>query len=276
MAAIDGARRTGTVLDRVSVATKQPDVAVLPSKFGFNWKPIEKLPEVKALGLFGVTYVLGATDKRYQGLSGFPPVGRSIFRDVDVQRVDQGRLPDPNKPARGLGQRGGSEVPPRPHRPEVPGRRAEHAAVEGDLQRWPPHRQGTDHVGPHRRGVGPRRPVGPLHRRVGPGRRPVQHRHGLQPGPGRALSLRLRGQRAGGSAPRLGRPAQVPARHRTRHPHHHRSDPRSVPGPGPVRAQPDHRADGPCCSSPWPSLRPGGVAGSGLGPAGPSVGRRTP
>jgi hypothetical protein len=98
MAAIDGARRSGTVLDRVSAATKQPDVAVLPSQFGFNWKPIEKLPEVKALGLFGVTYVLGATDQRYQGLSGFPPVGRSIFRDVDLQRVDQGRLPDPDNP----------------------------------------------------------------------------------------------------------------------------------------------------------------------------------
>ena len=101
MAAVDGAQRTGTVLDRVSAETLQPDVLVLPSrpesKFPY-WPEIARLPEVASLGLFGVT-TMGAIDVGEPGqLSGFPTANRALGSSVDVARIDEGRAIDPDRP----------------------------------------------------------------------------------------------------------------------------------------------------------------------------------
>lgn len=104
MAAVDGARRTMTVVDRVSEATLQPDAMVLPNRPGFDWSEIRALPEVDVLGRIVIGDVC-ATDLvdpeepyglcAYPPGGGFPSVDDVLYRDVEVPVLAEGRLPAP-------------------------------------------------------------------------------------------------------------------------------------------------------------------------------------
>jgi ABC-type lipoprotein release transport system permease subunit len=99
IAAVDGARRSGTAIDHNAEVTRQPDVMVLPSRFGFDWTKISKLPQVAAIGLFGVTQQMGAIDVQPAGaLSTFPAANRAIGDTVDRPRISAGRAVDPSNP----------------------------------------------------------------------------------------------------------------------------------------------------------------------------------
>lgn len=98
MAAIDGARRTTTVLDRVAADTRQPDVLVLPSRIGFEWDEIAQLPEVEVIGLFGITLICAVDLGEPFTHCAWPAVNAALGTVIDRFEPDAGRFPDPSEP----------------------------------------------------------------------------------------------------------------------------------------------------------------------------------
>ena len=93
LAAIDGARRTATVLDRVADAEKSPDVMILPDRPDFDWAPVAGLPEIAVLGRIGGPVC--ATDVGKGALCGSVGMDEAFGRDVETGGITEGRAPDP-------------------------------------------------------------------------------------------------------------------------------------------------------------------------------------
>ncbi len=94
LAALDGARRTGTVIHRAAKATKEPDVLIAPDRPGFDWAPIEKLPEIEAIGLFGGPVC--ALDIAHGALCG-EVVSRDTGQTIQTGNIQAGRLPNSDR-----------------------------------------------------------------------------------------------------------------------------------------------------------------------------------
>lgn len=93
MAALDGARRTGSVIERSSVATKEPDVLIAPDRPDFDWSKIVQMPEIEAIGLFGGPVC--ALDVGKGALCG-SVLSRATGRDIS-NGPGEGRFPDPDR-----------------------------------------------------------------------------------------------------------------------------------------------------------------------------------
>ena len=94
LAAADGARRTGSVIERASSATKEPDVLIAPDRPDFDWAPIARLPEISAIGLFGGPVC--AIGIAHDALCG-EVIDRATGRDISTGNIEAGRLPNPDR-----------------------------------------------------------------------------------------------------------------------------------------------------------------------------------
>ena len=98
MAAVAGARRGDTAVERLAAVTSPFSIAVLPNQSGFDWGPVRALPGVDGLTQF----VLGGfrIDELGPQVSGqaigFPPGDDQAFT-VERPVVLDGRLPDPTR-----------------------------------------------------------------------------------------------------------------------------------------------------------------------------------
>jgi ABC-type lipoprotein release transport system permease subunit len=94
LAALDGARRTGTVIERASNATKEPDVLIAPDRPDFDWAPIVKLPDIEAIALFGGPVC--ALDIANGVLCG-EVISRSGGHTIETGNIEAGRLPNADR-----------------------------------------------------------------------------------------------------------------------------------------------------------------------------------
>jgi ABC-type lipoprotein release transport system permease subunit len=96
IAAVAGARRGDTALRRLDAVTLPATAVVLPNQPGFNWRRVERLPEVASVSTFAVDYTLS-----YLGLpadvDGFPPANSTILRSIEKPVVFQGRVFNPRR-----------------------------------------------------------------------------------------------------------------------------------------------------------------------------------
>jgi hypothetical protein len=97
LAAVSGARRGQTALDRLLAHTLPATVTVLPNQPGFDWARIRALPEVAALTTFAVSgFVLDGYPLATQN-TGFPPGDSQVMRTIERPVVLQGRRLDPRR-----------------------------------------------------------------------------------------------------------------------------------------------------------------------------------
>jgi ABC-type lipoprotein release transport system permease subunit len=96
LAAFAGARRAMTAQDRLYSRTLPATTAVLANTPGFNWKPVERLPEVAALTRFVVDYSLHLDRVPTEALN-FPPDDDATMRTIERPVVFSGRVFDPTR-----------------------------------------------------------------------------------------------------------------------------------------------------------------------------------
>ncbi|MDT4926170.1 MAG: putative transport system permease protein [Pseudonocardiales bacterium] len=96
MAAMAGARRGSSALERLYERTKPATVAIFSNTADFPWERVRHLPDVQAMHLFLLDY-----NYAYEGLPGsvlgFPPVDDAILHDIETPVVYQGRMWDPSR-----------------------------------------------------------------------------------------------------------------------------------------------------------------------------------
>jgi hypothetical protein len=97
MAAVAGARRNGTAVERAAALTSPSDVWALPNEPGFDWDAVRDLPEVEAVAEFPI-----ADYGRIEGFPGdldrgFPAGSPEVMTEVEVPLVVEGRLADPDR-----------------------------------------------------------------------------------------------------------------------------------------------------------------------------------
>lgn len=98
MAAVAGARRGATAVDRLVARTLPTTIVVLPNQPGFDWEPVRRLPEVAALTEFVVAgYQIDELAKIDPQAGGFPPGDDQFMRTIERPVVLQGRVPDPTR-----------------------------------------------------------------------------------------------------------------------------------------------------------------------------------
>ncbi|MDT4939198.1 MAG: putative transport system permease protein, partial [Pseudonocardiales bacterium] len=93
MTSLAAARRGASTLTRLQERTQPATAYVLANKAGFDWGPIERLPEVEALSNFIVDYTLSVEGIDGNGV-GFPFVDDNIMRTIEKPVIQKGRLPD--------------------------------------------------------------------------------------------------------------------------------------------------------------------------------------
>ncbi|HWS44525.1 MAG TPA: hypothetical protein VN636_01570, partial [Acidimicrobiia bacterium] len=93
LAAIAGARRNGTAMDRLVARSEAATVMALPNTPGFDWNEIRKLPYVETVGEFALAryQVVGLPD----GFGMFPSASPELFTEVERGIILDGRRPDP-------------------------------------------------------------------------------------------------------------------------------------------------------------------------------------
>src|SRR3974390_500322 len=93
LAAIAGARRHGTAMDRLVARSEAATVMALPNTPGFDWNEIRKLPYVETVGEFALAryQVVGLPD----GFGMFPSASPELFTEVERGIILDGRRPDP-------------------------------------------------------------------------------------------------------------------------------------------------------------------------------------
>ena len=96
MAALAGARRGATAIERLNAATLPATSAVLANTPGFDWEPVRRLPNVEALTTFVVDY-LTQVEGVAQDAVGFPPADAGMGDTIERPVVVQGRLADPRR-----------------------------------------------------------------------------------------------------------------------------------------------------------------------------------
>jgi hypothetical protein len=98
LAAVAGARRGQTALDRLWARTLPATITVLPNQPGFDWAPIRALPEVSALTTFAVSgYVLDGLPLAATENIAFPPGDSQVLRTIERPVVLQGRPLNPSR-----------------------------------------------------------------------------------------------------------------------------------------------------------------------------------
>lgn len=96
LAAVAGARRGDTAVDRLGAETRPATAAVLPNEPGFDWDAVRALPGVAAVGEFPVTaYRVG--DIPVEAYPDGFPSDRATMDTVERPVVLDGRLPDPDR-----------------------------------------------------------------------------------------------------------------------------------------------------------------------------------
>jgi ABC-type lipoprotein release transport system permease subunit len=96
MAALAGARRGASALERLDARTLPATALVLPNQPGFDWAPIRALPEVDALSTFVVDYNFTTVGFSGDG-AGFPPADDEINRTIEKPVIFEGRTLDPTR-----------------------------------------------------------------------------------------------------------------------------------------------------------------------------------
>ncbi len=94
-AAIAGARRNGTAVDRLAQRSRTADVWALPNVAGMDWNNVRRLPYVEAVGEFAVAQydVHGYPE----GLGFLPPASRELATTVERGVIVEGRRADPDR-----------------------------------------------------------------------------------------------------------------------------------------------------------------------------------
>jgi ABC-type lipoprotein release transport system permease subunit len=96
LAAVAGARRNDTALDRLRKDGLPADVLALPNRPGFDWDAVRSFPEVAAVATFAVA---GYGIEGYGPDNGmFPLTSTEWFKEVERARVMDGRLFDHGRP----------------------------------------------------------------------------------------------------------------------------------------------------------------------------------
>ena len=99
MASLAGARRAASALQRLSEPTLPATTAVLANTRGFNWAPIEALPEVAAVARSSSTTLRGAEGCPSDAI-GFPLANSQTLTQLEKPVVYSGRMlnvDDPNE-----------------------------------------------------------------------------------------------------------------------------------------------------------------------------------
>jgi ABC-type lipoprotein release transport system permease subunit len=96
LAAVAGARRGQSAVDRLWARTLPASATVLPNQPGFDWAKVRALPEVSALSTFAVTFGFALDCCRGAG-AGFPPADSEITRTIERPVMLAGRLFDPRR-----------------------------------------------------------------------------------------------------------------------------------------------------------------------------------
>jgi len=97
MTAVAGARRGASALQRLAAQTIPATVDVAPLQPGFDWKPVETLPEVEIIARYA------DTDFRVEGIPpddlsvGYPPLDGTWMQTVERPVVLEGRLAEPSR-----------------------------------------------------------------------------------------------------------------------------------------------------------------------------------
>ena len=95
-AAVAGARRGASSVDRMLEHTNPATLAVLLNRGAFDWDEVRSMPQVEALAAFAVSGygVEGVGDEDTSEIGAFPPVDDEIWRTIETPYVLDGRLPD--------------------------------------------------------------------------------------------------------------------------------------------------------------------------------------
>ena len=98
LAAVAGARRGNSVVQRLTAHTLPATAVVLPNQPGFDWDRVRAMPEVEAVSTFmlGMELGLEGIPEADQSL-GFPPGDDEIMRTIERPVLLDGRLPDPER-----------------------------------------------------------------------------------------------------------------------------------------------------------------------------------
>jgi len=100
LAAVAGAVRGATAVDRLLAVTRPATAEVVPNKPGFDWARIRSMPQVAALTTFpAYSGLLTDATPGDDAPSPFIPADDEAMRDIEVPVVLAGRLPDPASPA---------------------------------------------------------------------------------------------------------------------------------------------------------------------------------
>jgi hypothetical protein len=96
MSALAGARRGASVQERLNARTLPADAMILANTPGFDWRPIERLPEVASLTTFVVDYDITAVGFPVEALS-FPPADDRYLRTIERPVIFEGRALNPQR-----------------------------------------------------------------------------------------------------------------------------------------------------------------------------------
>ena len=90
MAAVAGANRGDSALDRLKQRTLPAHAAIVANTPNFDWAPVRALPEVEALGFFGPQFPVDGMD----GMVAEPALGDGVMSDLERPVVRAGRMFD--------------------------------------------------------------------------------------------------------------------------------------------------------------------------------------
>jgi len=94
MAAVAGARRGASALERLQERTLPATAAVYTNSPNFDWAKIRELPEVEALTTFVIDYTF-SFEGYSEGVGGFPPADAETLSSIEKPVVFEGRMFDP-------------------------------------------------------------------------------------------------------------------------------------------------------------------------------------
>ena len=95
-AALAGARRGASALQRLDARTLPSTAMILANVPGFDWTPVAKLPEVEALTKFVVDYTMTPVGFSGDGLS-FPEADHVLLSRIEKPVIFEGRALDANR-----------------------------------------------------------------------------------------------------------------------------------------------------------------------------------